>query len=236
MTADICTCTCLCVSVVTGTDITHSTHVHCNAITRCPSHSAVVSSLTACFLEKSSRSMTPQYLSASVSGSFFILPPPPCCIGSSSRSFLGRFTVRLTRRAATDAGVVTATDDVAGVTGELTVVVVSAFLLTPFLFYIDSLTSQHCQVTTASCTQHSVSPTHHNRFTALFPGPPRAASARRKLLDFMVQGKINRGRNTNHPAGRHSIRTNQCPPPPSPPPFFYRPDALPASQPTVSKQ
>jgi len=40
--------------------------------------------------------------------------------------------------------------------------------------------------------------------------------ARRELLDFMVQGKINRGRHTDHPAGRHSIRTNQCPPPPSP--------------------
>jgi len=33
----------------------------------------------------------------------------------------------------------------------------------------------------------------------------------------MAQGKINRGRQTDHPAGRHSIRTNQCPPPPSPP-------------------
>ena len=40
--------------------------------------------------------------------------------------------------------------------------------------------------------------------------------ARRELLDFMVQGKINRGRHTDHPAGRHSIRTNQCSPPPSP--------------------
>jgi len=35
-------------------------------------------------------------------------------------------------------------------------------------------------------------------------------------LDFMVQGKINRGRHTDHPAGRRSIRTNQCQPPPSP--------------------
>jgi len=57
---------------------------------------------------------------------------------------------------------------------------------------------------------------HHNHFTALFPGPPGWASARRALLDFMAQGKINRGRHTDHPAGRHSIRTNQCPPPPSP--------------------
>jgi len=30
---------------------------------------------------------------------------------------------------------------------------------------------------------------HHNRFTALFPGPPGWADARRELLDFMVQGE-----------------------------------------------
>jgi len=58
---------------------------------------------------------------------------------------------------------------------------------------------------------------HHNRFTALFPGPPGYTGARRELLDFMVQGKINRGRHTDYPAGCHSIRTNQCPPPPSSP-------------------
>ena len=57
---------------------------------------------------------------------------------------------------------------------------------------------------------------HHIRFTALFPGPPGWAGARRELLDFMAQGEINRGRHTDHPAGCHSIRTNQCPPPPSP--------------------
>jgi len=56
---------------------------------------------------------------------------------------------------------------------------------------------------------------HHNRLTAPFPGQPWWASARRELLDFMVQGKINRGRHTDHPAGCHSMRTNQCPPPPS---------------------
>jgi len=37
-----------------------------------------------------------------------------------------------------------------------------------------------------------------------------------RCQDFMVQGKINRGRHTDNPAGRHSIRTNQCPPSPSP--------------------
>ena len=74
---------------------------------------------------------------------------------------------------------------------------------------------------------------HHNHFTALFPGPPGWAGARRELLDFMVQGKINRGRHTDHPAGRHSIRTKQCPPPPSP--ILYMLDALPATQPAASK-
>jgi len=45
----------------------------------------------------------------------------------------------------------------------------------------------------------------------------------------MVQGKINRGRHTDHPAGHHSIQTNQCSPPPSPifftgrMPFLRRP-------------
>ena len=85
----------------------------------------------------------------------------------------------------------------------------------------------------SSQLRHVSTPPHHNRFMALFPGPPGWTSARRELLDFTVQGKINRGRHTDHPAGRHSIWTNQCPPPPSP--HFYRPDALPAAQPTVSK-
>jgi len=57
---------------------------------------------------------------------------------------------------------------------------------------------------------------HHNRFTALFLGPPGWASARKEHLDFMVQREINRGRHSDHPAGRHSTQTNQCPPPPTP--------------------
>jgi len=44
-------------------------------------------------------------------------------------------------------------------------------------------------------------PHHHNHFTALFPGPPRWAGARRELLDFMVR--------QDHPVGRQSIRTKQ---------------------------
>jgi len=71
---------------------------------------------------------------------------------------------------------------------------------------------------------------HHNRFTALFPGPPGWAGARRELLDFMVQAKINRGRHTDHLAGRHSIQTNQCRPPPSPHIFTGRMPFLPPNQ------
>jgi len=69
-----------------------------------------------------------------------------------------------------------------------------------------------------------------------FPGPsgyPGEPVPDENFWDFMVQGKINRGRHTDHPAGRHNIQTNQCPPPPSS--TFYRLDAVPAAQPTVSK-
>ena len=80
------------------------------------------------------------------------------------------------------------------------------------VFFITGLTMNSRRSRLQPCKLNSI----HNRFTALFPGPPGWAGARRELLDFMVQGKINRGRHTDHAAGRHSIRTNQCPPPPSP--------------------
>jgi len=42
------------------------------------------------------------------------------------------------------------------------------------------------------------------------PGQPRWAGASRQLpLDFMVLGRITRGRHTNNPGGHHSFRTNQ---------------------------
>ena len=76
------------------------------------------------------------------------------------------------------------------------------------------MTQFSCPIMNVTLNHH----THHNRFTDPFPGLPRRAGARRELLDFMVQGKINRDRHTAQPAGRHSIQTNQCQPPP--PPFF----------------
>jgi len=71
---------------------------------------------------------------------------------------------------------------------------------------------QYCDIP----TDRQTTLLHYNGFTALFLGPPGWAGARSELLDFMVQGKINRGRHIDHPTECHSIRTNQCPPPPSP--------------------
>jgi len=76
-----------------------------------------------------------------------------------------------------------------------------------FYWITTSCQNQFCQLISK---QRSSAANHHNRFTAVFPGPPGWASARRELLDFMVQGKINRGRHNDHSAGRHSIQTNQC--------------------------
>jgi len=71
---------------------------------------------------------------------------------------------------------------------------------------------------------------YYNCFTALFLGLAGWAGAGRELLDFMVQGKINRGRHTDHPAGCRSIQTNQCPPAPSPIFFTGRMPFLPPNQ------
>ena len=66
-------------------------------------------------------------------------------------------------------------------------------------------------------------------FYGPFSGTTRVSRCQKRTSDFMVQGKINRGRHTDHPAGRHSIRNNQCPLPPSPI-FTGRMPFLPPSQ------
>jgi len=54
-------------------------------------------------------------------------------------------------------------------------------------------------------------------FYGPFSGTTCVIGARRNFWTLcMMQGKINRGRHTDHAAGCHSIWTNQCPPPPSP--------------------
>jgi len=54
------------------------------------------------------------------------------------------------------------------------------------------------------------------------------------LLDFYGAGEDNGGRGTDNPGGCHPNRTNGTPTPTTPK-VFYRPDALPAAQPTASK-
>jgi len=113
---------------------------------------------------------------------------------------------------------------------------------------------------------------YHNHFTALFPGPPPPppqpfygpfpgtpgwAGARRELLDLVMQGKINRGRQLvswlefNVPfqhkygyirdeteADTLTIRLGATPSGLTSlhhSPIFYRLDALPVAQPTASK-
>jgi len=113
--------------------------------------------------------------------------------------------------------------------------------LSSFLFscshYVNGTAMGHVFLCLPVCSNHCifcVTTPSPQPFYGFFPGPSGWASARREHLDFMVQGKINRGRYTDHPAGRHSIQTNQCLPPPSPH-IFYRSDALPAAQPKASK-
>jgi len=112
--------------------------------------------------------------------------------------------------------------------------VVSIFLSSSFFFFLRHK-NPHLRTIAQLCRAISSQLRHvstNNRFTALFPGSPGWAGARRELLDFMVQGKINRGRHTDRLAGRHSIQTNQCQPPPSPRIFLQA--GCPSCRPTNS--
>ena len=79
--------------------------------------------------------------------------------------------------------------------------------------------------------------THTHTHTQLFYGPfygTTRVSRCQKRTSGLYGAKEDQQRQTHRPSGWvHSIQTNQCPPPL--PPIFYRPDAIPAAQPTVSK-
>jgi len=67
-----------------------------------------------------------------------------------------------------------------------------------------------------ACKYQSINQSHTHTQTqllcGLFPAPPKWAGARRNLLlDFYGVREDNTGRLTDHPDGRHSIRTNQWP-------------------------
>jgi len=70
-------------------------------------------------------------------------------------------------------------------------------------------------------------------FYSPFSGTTRVS--RWKLLDFMLQWKINRGRHTDNPAGHHTTPSGLISAHLHHSPIFYRPYALSAAQPTMSK-
>ena len=76
----------------------------------------------------------------------------------------------------------------------------------------DEFVSTMCMLSCTDRQTHACTCKYHHHTTIVlwfFSGPSGCAGARRELLDFMVHGKINRGRHTDHLTGRHSIRTNQ---------------------------
>ena len=91
-----------------------------------------------------------------------------------------------------------------------------------------SIRSSHLLPTSALWGPHN---NHHLR--PFFRDHPCETVPEENFWNFWCKGRLTEA-DTNHPAGRLSIQTNQCPPPPSPH-IFNRPDALPAAQPTVSK-
>ena len=56
-------------------------------------------------------------------------------------------------------------------------------------------------------------------FYGPFSGTTRVSRCQKRTNGLYGAKEINTGRHTDHLAGRHSIRTNQCPPPPSP--YFF---------------
>jgi len=100
----------------------------------------------------------------------------------------------------------------------------------------------------SSCTQPSALAEGYSAFRLGFPtsclrrhvGAPTRLNPKSILLytiillDFCGAGGGNGGRGTGSPSRRHPIRTNDAPTHTTPH-FFYRPDALPAAQPTATK-
>jgi len=75
---------------------------------------------------------------------------------------------------------------------------------------------------------------HHNRFTALFPGPPGEPVPEENFWTLWFKGRLTEAdtpiiRLGATPSRLTSAHLHHLPH------FFYRPDALPAAQPTVSK-
>jgi len=105
------------------------------------------------------------------------------------------------------------------------------FLYKQYTFHVTCTVSNACLFSSIFSRKKcmlNVPPPLHNRFTVPFRGPPGWAGARRKLLlDFMVLGRITRGRYTDNVGGCHSIWTNQKSMSINPPIFLRRMPFLP---------
>jgi len=63
---------------------------------------------------------------------------------------------------------------------------------------------------------HRPPQTHHNHFTAFFRDHPCQPVPEENFWTLWCNGRLTEADTyTDHPPGRHFIRTNQCPPPPS---------------------
>ena len=69
-------------------------------------------------------------------------------------------------------------------------------------------------------------------FYGPFSGTTQVSQCQKRTSGLYGARKINRGRHTDHLAGRHSSWTNQCPPPPSPHIFLQA--GCPSCRPTNS--
>ena len=93
------------------------------------------------------------------------------------------------------------------------------------------------QTTMPKFGRRSVHGTHtHTRLTALFPGVPRSAGTRKaKPIWILLEQETVSGSGISWAICKSASRSRQITMPVPHHSIFYRPDALPAAQPTVSK-
>ena len=84
---------------------------------------------------------------------------------------------------------------------------------------------------------HTITHTHtHTRLTALFPGLPGWAGTRKvKPIWILLKQETVNGSDISWAIGKSAPRSREITMPAPHHSVFYRPDALPATQPTVSK-
>jgi len=93
-----------------------------------------------------------------------------------------------------------------------------------------------CSVQNKTLSTHTHTRAHTTVLWPFYRDHAGELVPRKELRDFMVQGKINSRRHIDHPAGRHSIRTDQCPLPTSTIPPYYFTGQMPFLPPNQQRQ